>query len=244
MKKKGLSGTALKSLAIIAMTVDHIALVFFSAGTAPYYVMRLFGRLAAPIMTFMLVEGFLHTRSRKKYFRRLMLFAAISQPIYFLFMFGRPPVNALEYLTHWNIMFTLAVALLVLMLFDYTKLPEVPSLILLGTLISLSHFGDWSYVIPAWAIIFRCCKSDFRKMCLFYAATSVALQTLVFIRQFESFAEFSFQYGMLFALIPISMYNGQRGNVWNENLNRWFFYLYYPAHMAGVMLIGGLFTFG
>ena len=237
MKKKGLSGTVLKCLAIIAMTVDHIALVFFSAGSIPYYVMRLFGRLAAPIMTFMLVEGFRHTRSRKKYFRRLMLFAAISQPIYFLFMFGRPPVNAHEYLTHWNIMFTLAVALLVLMLFDYTKIPEVPSLILLGTLISFSHFGDWSYVIPAWAIIFHCCKSDIRKMCLVYAAASVALQTLVFIRQFESFTEFSFQYGTLFALIPISLYNGQRSNVVHPKLNRWFFYVYYPAHMVFLLVI-------
>ena len=236
MKKKGLSGTALKCLAIFAMTVDHVALVFFSAGTVLYYVMRLFGRLAAPIMTFMLVEGFRHTRSKKKYFRRMMLFAAISQPIYFLFMFGRMPVNALEYLTHWNIMFTLAVTLLVLMLFDNTKIPEVPSLILLGTLISFSHFGDWSYVIPAWAIIFRCCKSDFRKMCLFYAAASVILQTLVFIRPFESFAEFSFQYGTLFALIPIWMYNGQRGNVRHKNPNRWFFYVYYPVHMV-ILLI-------
>ena len=67
-------------------------------------------------------------------------------------------------------------------------------------------------------------------MAILYAITSAVLGTLIFLQQFESFAVFSFQYGTLFALVPISFYNGERG-VRRKELNRWFFYVFYPAHM-------------
>ena len=73
-------------------------------------------------------------------------------------------------------------------------------------------------------------------MAVFFSLASVTLQTLVYCRQFNSFASFSFQFGTLLALISIGMYNGQRGNVWHKNLNRWFFYVYYPAHMTLLLL--------
>ena len=168
----------------------------------------------------------------------MVIFAGISQPIYFLFVFGRLPQNALEYLTHWNVMFTLAVALLILILFDNTKIAEMPSTILLGTLIALSHFGDWSYTIPAWTIIYFCYyERDKKKMMVFFVLASVTLLTLVYCRQFDRFASFSFQFGTLLTLIPIGMYNGQHGNVRHKELKRWFFYVYYPAHMAVLLVI-------
>lgn len=74
-------------------------------------------------------------------------------------------------------------------------------------------------------------------MIVLYVLALVTLQTLLYLKEFDSFALFSFQYGTLLALIPISMYNGERGNVPHKNLNRWFFYIYYPAHMVGLMLI-------
>lgn len=40
---------------------------------------------------------------------------------------------------------------------------------------------------------------------------------VIHLKEFDSFALFSFQYGTLFAIIPISMYNGQRGNVRHKN---------------------------
>ena len=74
-------------------------------------------------------------------------------------------------------------------------------------------------------------------MIVLFALASVTLQTLLYAKQYDSFALFSFQYGTLFAIIPISMYNGQRGNVRHKKLNRWFFYFYYPAHMIVLMII-------
>lgn len=236
--KQRLSATQLKTLAIIAMTVDHTAILFADTHSLIYYFIRMFGRLTAPIMAFLLTEGYRYTRNRKKYLARLFMFAGISQPIYFLFVYGRMPENAAEFLLHWNVMFSLALALLVMVLLDSEKIQTAPSMILLGILISLAHFGDWSYLIPAWTIIFFCYyKRDNKKMIVLFALASVTLQTLVYLREFDSFALFSFQYGTLFSLIPISMYNGQRGNIRHKKLNRWFFYIFYPAHMIVLMII-------
>ena len=236
--KRVLSATQLKTLAIIAMTVDHTAFLFVDSHSLLYYFMRMFGRLTAPIMAFLLTEGYRHTSNRKKYLSRLFVFAGISQPIYFLFLHGKMPDNAAVFLLHWNVLFTLAVALIVMMLFDSQKIQTAPSMVLLGVLISLAHFGDWSFLIPAWTIIFFCYyKRDTRKMIILFVLASVTLQTLLYLKEFDSFALFSFQYGTLFALIPITMYNGQRGNVRHKNLNRWFFYIFYPAHMVVLMAI-------
>lgn len=228
----------LKWLAIIAMTVDHIANLFVDQNSLLYYFMRMFGRLTAPIMVFLLTEGYRHTHSRKKYLTRLFMFAGISQPVYFLFLYGRMPENAAEFLTHWNVMFTLGLGFLIMMLFDSTRIQTLPSLILLDVLIALAHFGDWSYLIPAWTIIFFCnYKRDTRKMIILFVVASVTLQTLVYAKQYDSLASFSFQFGTLFALIPIMLYNGERGTVRHKNLNRWFFYVYYPAHMVLLLVI-------
>ena len=47
----------------------------------------------------------------------------------------------------------------------------------------------------------------------------------------------SFFFGSLLALVPISLYNGERGNVRHKNLNRWFFYIFYPSHMVVLMVV-------
>lgn len=74
-------------------------------------------------------------------------------------------------------------------------------------------------------------------MIALFALASVTLQTLLYLKEFDSFASFSFQFGTLLALIPIMLYNGERGNVRHEKLNQWFFYVYYPAHMIVLLFL-------
>ena len=56
----------LKILAIIAMTVDHTAFLLVDQRSLLYYFILLFGSLTAPIMAFLLTEGYRHTRSAER----------------------------------------------------------------------------------------------------------------------------------------------------------------------------------
>ena len=105
-KKKGISGSTLKMIAIVTMLIDHIGaavlarllmvnglgeldqtnadaiMQWLSANGALYWtytIMRMIGRVAFPIFCFLLVEGFLHTHDVKKYAMRLGLFALLSE---------------------------------------------------------------------------------------------------------------------------------------------------------------------
>jgi hypothetical protein len=77
------------------MAIDHLgmllrALPFMAAAPGSQAdgvltALRLIGRLAFPIFALLIVEGCAHTRSLKRYFLRLSLFAALSQIPYQLF---------------------------------------------------------------------------------------------------------------------------------------------------------------
>ena len=239
---KKLSAFTLKIIAVTAMTIDHIALVFVPPGRLLYWLMRLVGRLTAPIMAFFIAEGLRHTRSRKKYLLRLGAFALISQPIYFYMIFGRMPINAFEFLTNWNVMFSLAVALLSRIILE-SDLPETPRLILTAVCVSLGSFGDWSLMIPVWTLIFYIFRDDFRKMASLFVLVSVVLETALFYKNYSSFAEFSCMYGTLLALIPLQMYSGERGDGRHKKLSRWGFYVFYPAHIAVLVIIRMILTY-
>ena len=133
-KKKGISGSTLKMIAIVTMLIDHIGaavlarllmvnglgeldqtntdaiMQWLSANGALYWmytVMRMIGRVAFPIFCFLLVEGFLHTHDVKKYAMRLGLFALLSE-IPFDLAFSS---KILEF-NYQNVFFTLFIGLL------------------------------------------------------------------------------------------------------------------------------------
>ncbi len=101
----GISADTLKLIAMITMAVDHVGAVLFPR----MLMLRAIGRLAFPIYMWLLVEGFAHTSSRKKYMGRMAIFALLSELPFDLALSGR--------LTwRWqNIYFSLLWALLLLM---------------------------------------------------------------------------------------------------------------------------------
>ena len=105
----GLSGSALKVIAMISMVIDHIALYLMEHGTVLYETMRCVGRIAFPVFAFLITEGFIHTRSRYRYFFTLLGFAVISEIPWYL-------LNGADE-TH-NVMFTLALGVATLMVLE------------------------------------------------------------------------------------------------------------------------------
>lgn len=68
---KGLDGFTLKLIALITMTIDHIA-VYLPVGGA-YDLMRIIGRISLPVFFFLAAWGFSFTRHRVRFLLRLYL---------------------------------------------------------------------------------------------------------------------------------------------------------------------------
>ncbi len=237
---KKLTATQIKVIAIIAMTLDHIAYTFLPAETALHYIMHLVGKTTAPIMCFFLAEGFRYTHDKKKYFLRLLLFAAISQPVYYIFIFGSTPKNLLQYLSSMNILFTLLLGFICLLILMREKLSMKVKIILTALTITFGQFGDWGYIIPIWTIIFFFFNKEKYMMPAAFIAATIIILPLTFLKYFDSFAAFSYNYGALLALIPIQLYSGERdrsSSPLKKKINRWFFYVYYPMHMIVIFII-------
>ena len=101
-KRAGLSGTALKTIALVLMVLDHIHYFFAFTGLVPEWFSML-ARLSAPLFLFCTVEGFAHTHDRKRYFLRIWAIATAMGTVEFFMMYagalrrgdGFYPLNAI-----------------------------------------------------------------------------------------------------------------------------------------------------
>ncbi len=94
----------IKIFAFFFMLVDHIGYIFFPDWTF----LRVIGRLALPLFTYGIVQGYIRTRSVKMYLFRIFLLAIISQiPYIYVFITG-----------YYNVLFTLGFGLIILLLID------------------------------------------------------------------------------------------------------------------------------
>ena len=80
---KGLSGFALKYIAMVSMLCGHANFLVIRRGVfAPYTTadgsILIPADIGFPIFIFLLTEGFLHTRSRKRYLLTLAAFAVLA----------------------------------------------------------------------------------------------------------------------------------------------------------------------
>lgn len=101
-QKFGLSGTALKMIALVLMVMDHVHYFFAFTGVVPEW-FSMAARLSAPLFLFCTVEGFAHTHDRRRYFLRIWAIAAAMGTVEFFMMYagalrrgdGFYPMNAI-----------------------------------------------------------------------------------------------------------------------------------------------------
>ncbi|MBR6115242.1 MAG: TraX protein [Oscillospiraceae bacterium] len=222
-----LSGSALKLLAVAAMLIDHTAFVLlggsprllFQIGSWQvrlYTAMRFVGRIAFPIYAFLLVEGFLHTRSRKIYALRLFLFALISEIPWNLAHTG-----ALSY-EKQNVFFTLLLGFLGVWTLDRITRDGVKAyrLLALAALIAAAALARADYGISGFGFIVL--MYALRDRPLYRAAAGACVLSS------------SWKAGLAF--LPISLYNGRRGFI-RGRIAALLFYAVYPIQFYVLYLI-------
>ena len=147
---KKLNSNHLKLIAIIAMTIDHIADLIFPGMPNNIWsnILHIIGRLTAPIMFFFICEGFYYTKNLKKYVTRLFLFALISHFAY-CFAFGInfiPFING-EIFNQTSIMWSLAWAVVALyIVYGDTKLKQWQKTVLLVVICAITFCADFSSI--------------------------------------------------------------------------------------------------
>ena len=211
----GLSGSALKVIAMISMVIDHIALYLMEHGTVLYETMRCVGRIAFPVFAFLIAEGFIHTRSRYRYFFTLLGFAVISEIPWYL-------LNGADG-TH-NVMFTLALGVASLMVFE-NLLQRSLALGFLWTL-GMAGLASWLGVDYEWRGILLIIIS--------YLYNTYA-HSFPYSRGMQFFCTFAFmmQYGVIGAVMAcmiIYLYDGTRGFV-QGSIAKYGFYAFYLIHL-------------
>lgn len=267
MKNIKITGFGLKMIAIVTMLIDHIAVVFLERAAAAGnvfiednmrtfagidLVMRLIGRMAFPLFAFLLVEGFVKTRSVPKYLLRLGIFAIISEiPFDMALSFRDTNLAAsnfwdkyLPLLNTNNVMITLFIGLLMIWMMDliapFFERRETGKkafgwlllhmfvifvIMLIGMI--AAFFTSCDYGAAGVISIFLIYILKDHKM-IGFAAAVVALCMLVS----------SIEIVALFMLLPIYYYNGERGRDM-----KYFFYAFYPGHLlilAGIAWAIGL----
>nr|WP_300093942.1 TraX family protein [Sedimentibacter sp.] len=203
----------LKIIALATMIIDHYGAIFQSGEN----IYRIIGRIAFPVYCFLLVEGYFHTGDVKKYGKRLLLFAVVSEIPFDLAFYGKIGF------AHQNIFFTLFIGLAAIYLienkegkFNFNKSLVIAATGILAMVLSV----DYSIMGVIYILSFYYTRNFPRKKQILYMA-GIMLFTNLMSSPLQQFS--------LLALPLIYFYNGEQG-LKNKFLQI-MFYAAYPLHL-------------
>ena len=237
----------IKIIACLTMIIDHIR--YAIPALNEYFVFKYFGRMSFPLFAFCLVEGYTHTSDLKKYIKRLLIFAFISQIPFMFFASLVEKCDVLE-VRKLNIMFTLYLGMLSIILYEKSEdkflgFLSVVLVALLGTLLKVDYM--WFGVMSCFVLfisrnnkIVRCISYT-SLVLLYYAYGIVYAHIKKFLPiTFDSFMK-SYKKNLpsiLFTSIPIiifTIYNGKKGK--EIKGFKYFYYIFYPVSCLVFYLI-------
>ena len=195
------------------------------------------GRLAFPIFAFMIVEGYTRTSNLKKYVKRLLLFAIISEIPFNLAMGSR-----VFYPIHQNILWSFLIAIGLIHWNEKVNEKQVwkrilvgLASVLIGYIGGIITFVDFYHAGILTVLVFYFFK-DKKWWC--YLGQLVCLWYI----NFEMLGGFSYEINLfgetyffvrqgiaILALIPIWLYKGKQG--YHSKTLQYIYYAFYPLHL-------------
>lgn len=228
MNAKSLNGNQLKTIAMIAMTIDHLVCVIFPNYPTDWWIigLHIIGRLAAPIFWFFIAEGYFYTRDWKKYALRLLGFAVVSHFAY-NFAFGIPFIPfKTSVFNQTSVIWSLFWGLIALVIKDCSELKEWQKTAIILVILAISFCSDWSCIAVLAIMDISANRGNFKKQMtgMMIWVGMYAVIYIIFINPI---------YGVLQMFVALTIpllksYNGERGT-WKGM--RYLFYVYYPLHL-------------
>lgn len=257
----------LKTIAIIAMTMDHIACSFLISGSAIWLIFRIIGRITFPLMAYMLADGFTYTRDLKKYIVRLLCFSVVSWftfsfletgsflPIqlaegnYTDYPFNRVYISSLDKtlcICRFSVITGLLCALLSLTVCEKTEWNLPVKILAVCGLVLITLNCDWGWINIPMVMVFYYLRKNKPAMWIVFGVLSL-LYIFDFFLSSNIFAPYiigTFKpYRIGIILVPIIiefLYNGKKGK--SGVAGQWFFYIYYPLHQVIIGILHMLFA--
>lgn len=242
-RKFDISSVWLHIIAMVFMLMDHMwATVFTNAQWLTQV-----GRLAYPIFAFMLVEGYSHTKSLKKYVLRLLCFAVITE-IPFNLMVG----NRVFYYPHQNVLWTFLISIGLMYLNDlackkgkwWLSLITMAGTVALGYILGYITFVDYNAAGILTVLLFYFFRGRkwwcyLGQLAGLYYINVELLQGLYFEAElFGHTVEIVQQGFAMLSLAFIWLYKGRQGK--KSKAFQYFCYAFYPAHIVILWIVSNL----
>lgn len=214
-----MSSFVLKIIALISMLLDHSGYVIFDGFSA----FNFLGRLAFPLFAFQLTEGYKHTKSLKKYFFRLFLFAIISEIPFLLFK-----LKFVENSFSLNIFFTLWLGLATIWVYDKNKILGSCFLLISSTLAEFLKFdyGAFGILIIFIFSVFKNNKALMNISFIFAVIIKYSCELLVYSNTLYFYVYILLCIFTIFPIFFIDLYNGKEGKK-----IKYLLYIFYPLHL-------------
>ena len=230
-KKIGLTNNQLKIIAMLSMCLDHIGVQLFPG----VMWLRMAGRLAFPIFAYMIAEGCRYTKNRARYLLQLAVLGVGCQAVFFIAA------------RHWyqGILLTFSLSVSVIFSIDaYLKKKTTPRFLLMTGVVLAAIFLSVVAPILFEKIGFRM-DYDFLGVFLpvgvYYARNKrEKLIGVAIVMAIMSDTSKPLQWVSMLTVTLLMLYNETRGKA----KMKYVFYIFYPAHLAIIFLIGLLFGLG
>lgn len=222
MRNKSLTQEALKLIACMTMLLDHIG-----ATILPSTGLRIIGRISFPIFCFLLAEGIAHTRNPKRYGLRLLTGALLAEIPFDLLFYGGLT------LAHQSVMITLLLGFLMAMWMKKTGNMMLPfAVCFLAAEFLRTDYGGFGVALIA---VFFVSREKPQKFLIQLIGMALIMWLMGSMEVSLGIIRVPVQMFALLAMVPIYFYSGRKssGNLWIQRA----FYLFYPAHLAILLLI-------
>ena len=224
----------LKMIAIMAMVIDHFSYLYIPSSEVMAAVLHGIGKTAAPVMIFLLVEGYLHTKNLWVYFSRLFICMLISEVPYLLYGSICKEVS----IAPINVIGMLILGLLAIFIYENVQDRIIKWSVIL-IIILVSSLTDWGVFGILMALGFYIYRNYPVKRAFIIIGISVAKILLIVYETKEVVTILPYLISLIFVIALISKYKGKKGC--RSKVIKYGFYLAYPVQFLVIFTLYNLY---